>query len=137
MTTTPMETPDGKDWTWVLGDLCNECQFDIREFPKEETGSLLRDAAGRWVAVLDADPDQLRTRPHPEKWSPLEYASHVRDVFEIFDQRLALMLAEDGPHYPNWDQDATAVEKDYNSADPTLVAARACRTRRPAGGSVR
>ena len=33
------------------------------------------------------------------------------------------MLAQDGPSYPNWDQDVTAVEKDYRSADPRVVAA--------------
>ncbi len=50
-------------------------------------------------------------------WSPLEYACHVRDVFPLFDERLVLMLAQDGPQYANWDQDATAVER-YAEQDP-------------------
>jgi len=33
-----------------------------------------------------------------------------------------MMLAEDGPHYPNWDQDVTAVESAYHRADPAAVA---------------
>jgi hypothetical protein len=33
------------------------------------------------------------------------------------------MLTEDGPHYPNWDQDATAVEDRYHEQDPSAVAA--------------
>ena len=122
MTTTPMEQPDGKDWTWVLGGLCDECGFDVRDFPKAEVGRMLLDAAAQWVEVLDADHDELRTRPHRDKWSPLEYAYHVRDVFELYDERLLLMLSEDGPHYANWDQDVTAVEKNYNAADPSAVA---------------
>ena len=121
MTTTPMETPDGKDWTWVLGELCEECEYDIRNFAKDQVGAILRDAAAQWVEVLQADEDHLRSRPHPDKWSPLEYAHHVRDVFELFDERLILMLTEDGPHYANWDQDVTAVEKNYNAADPSVV----------------
>jgi hypothetical protein len=28
-------------------------------------------------------------------WSTLEYACHVRDVFRLYDRRLALMLDED------------------------------------------
>ena len=33
------------------------------------------------------------------------------------------MLTEDGPHYANWDQDATAVEERYDLADPATVTA--------------
>ena len=31
------------------------------------------------------------------------------------------MLAEDGPNFANWDQDATAVEDRYDQADPAVV----------------
>ena len=53
----------------------------------------------------------------------LEYACHVRDVFTLFDQRLNLMLRRGRPRFENWDQDRTAVEKDYASADPAVVSA--------------
>ena len=33
-----------------------------------------------------------------------------------------MMLDEDDPAYPNWDQDATAVEQRYGEQDPQLVA---------------
>ncbi len=52
----------------------------------------------------------------------LEYGCHVRDVFRIFDGRLALMLAEDGPVFDDWDQDATAVAERYDLQDPIVVA---------------
>jgi hypothetical protein len=52
----------------------------------------------------------------------LEYACHVRDVFTLFDHRLHRMLDEDDPIYPNWDQDATAIDERYNDQDPTVVA---------------
>jgi len=32
------------------------------------------------------------------------------------------MLAEDGPLFPNWDQDATAIADRYGEQDPTTVA---------------
>jgi hypothetical protein len=33
------------------------------------------------------------------------------------------MLSQDGPRYPNWDQDATAVADRYGEQDPAVVAA--------------
>jgi hypothetical protein len=44
-------------------------------------------------------------------------------VHRLYDTRLALMLTVDGPHYPNWDQDATAVADRYAEQDPATVAA--------------
>ena len=55
-------------------------------------------------------------------WSPLEYGCHVRDVFRVYAGRVRRMLDEDGPHYDNWDQDATAIADDYASQDPSVVA---------------
>jgi hypothetical protein len=46
----------------------------------------------------------------------------VRDVHRIFAHRVELMLTEDEPQFPNWDQDATAVADDYASQDPGRVA---------------
>ena len=120
--TTPMDIPDDKDWTWVLDSVCPECSHDVRAFDRSTIGRLIRENAAEWTTVLQADPNQLRTRPQPDKWSALEYGFHVRDVYELYDYRLSLMLDQDGPNYPNWDQDQTAVEKNYNAADPAVVA---------------
>jgi hypothetical protein len=75
----------------------------------------------RWRAVLRR-PD-VAERPDEDTWSALEYACHVRDVFSLFDQRLNLMLDSDGARFENWDQDLTAIEKDYANADPAVVSA--------------
>jgi hypothetical protein len=114
--------PDAKDWTWVLGRPCPECGFDTQGFPREEVGTLLRDNATAWPVALAAFPD-VRARPNPQTWSPLEYACHVRDVFRLYHARLGMMLTEDDPHYPNWDQDSTAVAERYGEQDPTTVLA--------------
>ncbi len=112
-------TPDDKDWTWVLERPCPECGFDARDVAIEEIPSLLRRLSGAWQEVLlRAD---IRRRPFPDRWSPLEYACHVRDLFRIFDQRLQLMVAGDGARFENWDQDATAVEENYELQDPAVV----------------
>ena len=63
-----------------------------------------------------------RVRPTPSVWSILEYGCHVRDVHRIFNHRVELMLAEEDPTFPNWDQDQTAVADDYEAQDPMAVA---------------
>ncbi|MDG2113962.1 MAG: DinB family protein [Actinomycetota bacterium] len=121
--TAPMENPDDKDWTWVLETTCDECQYDVRGFARAQIGPMIRENASAWNQILGREPGQLAIRPRPDRWSPLEYACHVRDVYELYDQRLTLMLTQDGPSYPNWDQDITAVEKNYAADDPAVVAA--------------
>jgi hypothetical protein len=46
----------------------------------------------------------------------------VRDVLKLYDHRLTLMLTEDDPLYPNWDQDDTAIADRYDTQDPATVA---------------
>lgn len=111
--------PDTKNWTWVLERSCPECGLDTTEVRFAELPTLIRENAAAWPAVLDSV--DVRTRPDPQTWSPLEYAAHVRDVYRIFAQRLQLMLGEDDPLFENWDQDATAVEDGYADQDPHLV----------------
>ena len=67
--------------------------------------------------------DGVTTRPDPATWSPLEYACHVRDVCDLFADRLQLMLDEDGARFANWDQDATALDSAYADQDPGVVSA--------------
>jgi DinB family protein len=117
-----MIEPDLKDWTWVLHRPCPECGFDTQAIPREEIPALLRENAVAWRAVLAGSGD-LSRRPRPDKWSPLEYGCHVRDVCRIYTERLRLMLTTDDPHYPNWDQDQTAVDDRYAEQDPRRVAA--------------
>jgi hypothetical protein len=114
-------TPDTKDWTWVLERPCPECGFDASSFAREAVPEMIRTNAATWRIVLDR-PDAAQ-RPSADRWSPLEYACHVRDVFRIYDERLALMLTEDDPLFANWDQDAAAVECRYSEQSPAAVAA--------------
>ena len=118
-------TPDSKDWTWVLQRPCPECGFDTRGFPVTAVPGMIRANAAAWQDALTGPevPGDARTRPEPGKWSPLEYGCHVRDVFRRYDQRLELMLSQDDPLFPNWDQDETAIADRYAEQDPAEVAA--------------
>jgi hypothetical protein len=113
--------PDTKNWTWVLERPCSECGFDASTFDATDVAGMIRENALAWPAVLErAD---VRERPSDSTWSPLEYAAHVRDVFRLYDVRLHLMLEQDDPLYPNWDQDETALADRYNEQDPAIVSA--------------
>ena len=114
-------TPDTKNWTWVLEKPCPECAFDASTFEATDVADMIRANAASWPAVLERD--DVRERPDESTWSKLEYAAHVRDVFRIYLYRLGLMLAEHDPLFPNWDQDATAVEERYNEQSPEVVSA--------------
>jgi DinB superfamily len=113
-------TPDTKDWTWVLERPCPECGFDSWTVTGTDVPELLRRNASAWPAVLATE--HTTTRPRPDKWAPVEYACHVRDVCRVYLERLRLMTTETDPHYPNWDQDATAVRDRYREQDPATVA---------------
>ena len=113
--------PDTKDWTWVIEKRCPECGFEASAIPLADLPDLVRGNAAAWSAVL-ARPD-VRRRPEPGTWSPLEYGCHVRDACHVFAGRLALMLTADDPPFADWDQDATAIERDYPAQDPRQVAA--------------
>jgi hypothetical protein len=113
--------PDTKDWTWTLTHRCEQCGLAAGEVAVDEVPDRAFVAAEEWVAILRSSP-AVGARPEPTVWSPLEYGAHVRDVFRLFDARIALMLAEDEPTFENWDQDETAVAERYAEADPEMVA---------------
>jgi hypothetical protein len=118
----PAIVPDDKNWTWVLERPCPECGFDPAAHPRERTGADIRAMVPVYDALLRDS--RVAQRPSPQVWSALEYGCHVRDVFELFLYRLNLMLDEDAPQFPNWDQDETAVAERYDLQDADAVRAR-------------
>ena len=122
----PMQTPqspepDDKDWTFVLERPCPECGYLAADVDAHDLPALVRAAAAPWADVLSG-PD-ASARPAPQVWSPLEYGCHVRDVLRIFTVRNQLIRTEANPVFPNWDQDATALDERYWEQDPATVTA--------------
>jgi hypothetical protein len=115
-------TPDDKNWTWVIERPCPECGFDASTTAATEVPGLVRDNTAAFQAFL-ARGVLTPIRPDDSTWSPLEYACHVRDVYRRYLGRIDLMLEQDDPLFPNWDQDATAAEDDYLHQDPTTAVA--------------
>ena len=116
MTGPAVPVPDTKDWTHVITAGCADCGFAPPSDPGR-TGERLCASLSRWQEALRR-PD-ASMRPEPTVWSTVEYAAHVRDVCRVFRERLGLMLTEDDPAFPDWDQDATALAERYweQSAD--------------------
>ena len=81
---------------------------------------MIRENVVRWRSAL-AQPEVAR-RPAHDVWSALEYGCHVRDVYRLYTERLRMMLETDDPAYPNWDQDAAAIEQNYPEQEPNRVA---------------
>jgi hypothetical protein len=119
VTPEPIE-PDTKDWTWVLTRQCPECGFDPAPVHHTQVAERIRSDAAEWVPRLH-EPG-ANARRQPTVWSTLEYGCHIRDVHRMFNYRVRLMLTEDEPQFPNWDQDETAIADDYASQDPAMVA---------------
>lgn len=113
--------PDTKDWTWTAERRCAECGVDASAVTAADLPALVHTLTGPWGEVL-ARPDVV-TRARPDRWSPLEYACHIGEVLEVFAERFALILQENNPTLPNWDQDEAAIAGDYAGQDPARVAA--------------
>jgi DinB superfamily len=112
--------PDTKDWTWVLDRPCPDCSFDATKVSHESVAATLRATSDEWGTQLARSDVRRRTRV--DRWSVLEYGCHVRDTFEVFDNRVVLMLTCTNPMFENWDQDQTSRDRDYSSQVPGEVA---------------
>ncbi len=121
METPQAPIPEDKDWTFVLDRPCPECGFVAADVDVTDLPTLVLTETAPWAAVL-AGPGAT-VRPAPLVWSPLEYACHVRDVLRTFTGRAVLIRTMDDPVFPNWDQDATAIEDRYWEQEPATVAA--------------
>ncbi|MFV0427076.1 MAG: DinB family protein [Beutenbergiaceae bacterium] len=111
--------PDRKDWTWVLQRPCLECGF-TPEVGRDQLAAAMAASIPGWADRL-ADRD-AGTRVSPSRWSALEYAAHVRDMAQVMRYRLGLILNQDEPLFPDWDQDGAAVAGDYRAQDHEVVA---------------
>jgi len=114
------------DWTRVQQEPCPQCGFDPASVLVSDLArSVQADgvAWSEWLAEAVEDPAvDLRSRPEGGVWSPLEYASHVRDVLALFAGRITRMLEEDDPELGWWDHEVAAVEERYNAQDASEVA---------------
>jgi S-DNA-T family DNA segregation ATPase FtsK/SpoIIIE len=102
-------------------DRCDECGFVYDSVPEHQIGPALRALVPQYGTVLGSDPDRLRAHPIAGVWSALEYACHVRDVFEVQRERVELALREHEPSFTPMNRDDRVVNDRYNEQDPVIV----------------
>lgn len=102
---------------------CEECGYVYGLVTREEIPPALRARAADFRGRLrQLDDDRLRAHPHPNTWSVLEYACHVRDIFRVQRERVELALVEDEPNFAPMRREERVIEEGYNEQDPGLVA---------------
>jgi hypothetical protein len=82
----------------VTVDRCEECGFDPADLRHGDLAVAVRSFGRRYRAPLTRglpgeDLDAVvRTQPEPGVWSAWQYASHVVDIFTVFDDRVRCAL---------------------------------------------
>jgi DinB family protein len=103
------------------GDFCDECGFVYDELPEDQIGRALRSLPAQYGTVLAVEEKVLRAHPISGVWSALEYASHVRDVFQVQRERVELALVEDEPSFRPMGREELVERERYNEQDPVVV----------------
>ena len=67
---------------------------------------------------IEAAGPNLRKRPEPAEWSPLECVGHVVDAEIVYASRYRLILTHDRPTLVGYDQDSWVDGLRHNDADP-------------------
>jgi DinB superfamily len=107
---------------------CEVCGFVYEDVVAGEIPERMASFGPRYRTRLVSSTDPpvacagLRNRVDIDVWTALEYACHVRDIFEVQHQRLALALAEDCPTIVPMGREERVVTGRYNQQDPLEVA---------------
>ena len=101
------------------GWVCPECGLDYDTVSPSDASVAARSFARRFAENLRRVDDEavLRRRPEPAVWSALEYAAHVRDLFDVMASTVERMRTESAPTIDFPDPDRTAEEQHYNEQD--------------------
>jgi hypothetical protein len=114
----------GEGWQWARAqtDRCPQCGHHPACMERSTLGAQLMESAGEWRAFLvQTDEASLRVIPAPGIFSPLQYGAHVRDILQVYGDRILIMLEEDDPVFPQFNPDETAWDG-YNRLDPEALA---------------
>ena len=114
----PPAEHDTTDWTFVVDDGCAECGYTPHD--PALTSERLQATVPRWASALERP--GVTERPSPAVWSPLEYASHSRDLVRVLGERVTMMLAQEGAPFADYDGEAEAVRQEFWAGDPQTVA---------------
>ncbi|MEV4510883.1 HAD-IA family hydrolase [Dactylosporangium sp. NPDC049525] len=94
---------------------CESCGLRYGDLTTSAALGLIRSYPTRYRRRLQHLPvDVLRRRPTSGVWSALEYACHVRDVYDVYDTRVRRTLTEHEPTLEPMRNDERAEQRAYN-----------------------
>jgi hypothetical protein len=114
----------GQDVPPLAGEhhVCATCQLSYDRASAEAALTAVCSYPGLYRAALAAVQDSvLRQRPEPDVWSILEYTCHVRDVYDVYTDRLIRAVTEDRPTLEPMHNERRAARGRYNDQDPDEV----------------
>jgi hypothetical protein len=101
---------------------CDECGFEYDEGTAPEAAAVIRDGAAELAAILRLGEAGLSTRREPGRWSPLEYACHVRDMLLVQRERLLAARRLERPLAEPMGRDERVEFDGYAGQNPADVA---------------
>lgn len=105
-----------------MTDYCADCDFTYELDQALSARESIRQLAGQVAAILQSDAIDLRRRPDPATWSPLEYGCHIRDVLLVQRERALAGRRTDGAECPPMGREERVEHDGYNEQDPDDVA---------------
>ena len=101
---------------------CESCGLRYGDLTTAAALGLIRSYPTRYRRRLQHLPvDVLRRRPTSWVWSALEYACHVRDVYDVYDTRIRRTLTEHEPTLEPMRNDERAEHRAYNQQSLAAV----------------
>jgi len=101
---------------------CEECGFEYDESSFPMAADRIRAGAVGLAAALTGSQADLRARRQPDRWSPLEYACHVRDMLLVQRERLLVARRLDRPVCEPMGRDERGEFDGYAGQEPADVA---------------
>jgi hypothetical protein len=102
----------------TIEEICRECDFDASEAsPSEVAAALPVMVSAIAQSMQSVSAGQLRVRPTPDVWAPIEYLGHLRESMGFHRWLIEKALAEENPLIPVVDPDASVAEANYRDGD--------------------
>jgi len=102
-------------------DRCAECGFEYDLSEADGAGQAIVDGAARIADLILESSRDLRRRPEPKTWSPLEYVCHLRDVLLVQRERVLMARRIERPSFEPMGRDERVEHDGYVEQDPRDV----------------
>jgi hypothetical protein len=103
-------------WLMEFGETCGGCGYTYDEAEFATAARAIRDGVQEFAQLVAA-----RERPARDKWSPHEYACHLRDVLLVQRERVLQARREDTPAFPPMGRDERVEHDGYREQSGDAV----------------